>query len=78
MLASLSIGALCLWGIASWQNISRGELLTILLGTVVMLGTIMLAALAIITVFKLVTRTLFGSAEQNENSVNNQALDKES
>lgn len=78
MLASLSIGALCMWGIASWQNISGEELLTILLGTVVMLGAIMLAALAMITLFKLVARTLSGPAESIDETADQQALDKES
>ena len=30
VIASVCIGALCLWGIASWQDISRAEMLTVL------------------------------------------------
>ncbi len=47
------VGGLCLWAIASWQNLTLGEMLNILLGTVIMLGGIMLAAFLLIAVFKL-------------------------
>ncbi len=58
ILAGITIGALCLWGIAAWQNISREELLNILLATVLMVLAIMLAALTIIACFKLLSRAL--------------------
>ena len=47
------VGGLCLWAIASWQNLTLEEMLNILLGTVIMLGGIMLAAFLLIAVFKI-------------------------
>lgn len=58
ILAGIVIGALCLWAISAWQNISREELLNILLGTVLMLLAIMLAAFVVIASFKLLSRGL--------------------
>lgn len=58
ILAGIVIGALCLWAISAWQNISPEELLNILLGTVLMLLAIMLAAFAVIASIKLVGRGL--------------------
>ena len=58
ILAGITIGALCLWAIAAWQNLSREELLDVLLGTVIMLAAIMLSAFTIIACFKLVTRII--------------------
>ncbi|MFK7863010.1 MAG: hypothetical protein AB8B95_02170 [Pseudohongiellaceae bacterium] len=55
-IAGITIGALCLWGVALWQDISVDELLSILFGTLLMLGAIMLAALAIIIALKLVMK----------------------
>ena len=51
--AGIGIAALCLWGLSLWQNITRAEMLNILLSTVLMLGSIMLAALLLIAVIKL-------------------------
>ena len=53
--AGIGIAALCLWGLSLWQNISLQELLNILLSTVLMLGSIMLAAGLLIVVIKLLT-----------------------
>ena len=58
MIAGVVIGALCLWGIVAWQNVSREELLNILLGSVLMLGMIILAAFIMIVVIKLLGRGL--------------------
>lgn len=70
VIAGIVIGALCLWAIAAWQNISREELLNYLLGTVLMLLAIMLAAFAMIACFKLLAKGLskLSSADSNENS----------
>lgn len=70
VIAGIVIGALCLWAIASWQNISREELLNYLLGTVLMLLAIMLAAFAMIACFKLLGRGLrkLSSADSHESS----------
>jgi CDP-diglyceride synthetase len=50
-LAGITIGALCLWGVALWQNVSVAELTSILFATLLMLGAIMFAAAALIAVF---------------------------
>ncbi len=50
-LAGITIGALCLWGVALWQDVSVAELRSILFATLLMLGVIMLAAAALIAVF---------------------------
>lgn len=57
-IAGIGVGALCLWAVAQWQNISTEELLSVLLGTLLMLGAIMVAALGIIVVFKLITKLI--------------------
>ena len=46
------VGGLCLWAIASWQNLTLEDMLSILVGTVLMLGGIMLAAFLLIAGFK--------------------------
>lgn len=51
-IAGITIGALCLWGVALWQNISLEELANVLLGTVLMLGGIILVALLLIATAK--------------------------
>ncbi len=65
VIASVAIGALCLWGIASWQDISRAEMLTILGGTVLMLAAIMLSAFVIIAAIKLSLKAIAGSNEES-------------
>lgn len=57
-IAGIGVGALCLWGVAQWQNISAEELLSVLLGTLLMLGAIMVAALTIIVIIKLAARLI--------------------
>ena len=51
-IAGICIGALCLWGLSMWQNISRQEILDILLAIVLMLGGIIVAALLPIKFFR--------------------------
>ncbi|HJN95120.1 MAG TPA: hypothetical protein QGF41_05360 [Gammaproteobacteria bacterium] len=51
--AGIGIAALCLWGLSLWQDISLQEMLNILLSTVLMLGSIILAAGLLIVVIKL-------------------------
>ena len=54
VIAGLAIGATCLWAVAAWQNVSREELINILLATLLMLAGIMLAAFIMIAGCKLV------------------------
>ena len=51
--AGIGIAALCLWGLSLWQDISLQEMLNILLSTVLMLGSIILAAGLLTVVIKL-------------------------
>jgi len=52
-LAGIAIGALCLWGVAMWQDLSIGQLASILLAILLLLGGVMLTALLLISVIKL-------------------------
>lgn len=52
-LAGIAVGALCLWGVAMWQDISPQELIGILINTLVMLTALIGAALLLITIVKL-------------------------
>jgi len=50
-LAGITIGALCLWGVALWQDVSVEELTSILIATLFMLGAIILSAALLIALF---------------------------
>ena len=67
-LAGIFIGAACLWGLSIWQNISLQEILNILLATVMMLGGIIVAALLLITAFKLMVKFVsrFSRSDTND------------
>ncbi|PCH64113.1 MAG: hypothetical protein COC19_00130 [SAR86 cluster bacterium] len=54
VLASLAIGAACLWGVSMWQDISREELISILLSTLMFIAVLMLMALTLIALLKFV------------------------
>lgn len=56
VLAGIAIALLCLWGLSMWQDISIEEMFNILVGTVIMLGVIMLGAFLLIVAFKLLIR----------------------
>ncbi len=56
ILAGISLAALSLWGLSMWQNISLAEMLSILGGTLIMIGTIMLGAFLFIALIKLLLR----------------------
>ena len=57
-LAGIAIGALCLWGVAMWQDVSIAQLGSILLAILLLLGGVMLAALLLTSVFKVATYLL--------------------
>lgn len=57
-IAGIFIGVACLWGLSLWQDISRQEMLNVLLATVIMLLAIIGGALLLITVFKLLAKLL--------------------
>ena len=58
IIAGLAIGATCLWAISAWQNISRKELIDILLASLLMLGGVMVSALVAVAGFKMVVRLI--------------------
>lgn len=67
-LAGITIGALCLWGVALWQDVSVAELWSILLATLLMLSAIILAAAVLIGVFlglKKLIAIAVGSSEKS-------------
>ena len=67
VIAGIFIGAASLWGLSIWQNISRQEILSTLLASVVMLGSIIIAALILIAAFKRETGSLYdGLADPTE------------
>ena len=58
IIAGLAIGATCLWAISAWQNISREELIDILLASLLMLGGVMVTALISVAGLKLVVHLI--------------------
>ncbi|GAB5500304.1 MAG: hypothetical protein PsegKO_26150 [Pseudohongiellaceae bacterium] len=57
-IAGIAIGALCLWGVAMWQDIRISQLANILLAILLLLGGVMLAALLLISCFKVTSHLL--------------------
>ena len=58
IIAGLAIGATCLWAISAWHNISREELIDILLASLLMLGGVMVTALISVAGLKLVVHLI--------------------
>jgi len=54
VIAGIVIALTCLWGMAMWQNISRQEMLNILLSSVLMIVIIAVCAVLLITTIKLI------------------------
>lgn len=52
VVGGISTGALCLWALVMWQNVSVEELTGLLLNTLLMLVVIIVTALLIIVAFK--------------------------
>ncbi len=66
--AGVVIAGLCLWGVAMWHNMSRGEILNILLGSVLLVLAIIGMAFLLIVCFKLIGKMLgkvFGNDEDS-------------
>lgn len=57
-LTGIAIAATCLWGLAMWQDISRRELLGLLLATLLFVIGIAVCAVLLIVAFKLLGRLL--------------------
>ena len=58
MLAGIACGIACVWVVASWQELSLQDIFNMLLGSVLLLGGIMLAALCLVAVFSLLRKLL--------------------
>ena len=58
IIAGITVGALSLWGLSIWQNISKGEILNILFSTIIMLTVIVVGAFLLIIMLKLFLRAL--------------------
>jgi len=58
VLVGIACGLACVWVVASWQKLSIEELLNMLLGSILLLGGIMVAALCLVAVFSLLRKLL--------------------
>ncbi|MBL4582613.1 MAG: hypothetical protein JKY29_12420 [Gammaproteobacteria bacterium] len=58
VLVGIACGLACVWVVASWQKLSIQDILNMLLGSIFLLGGIMLAALCLVVVFTLVRKLL--------------------
>tara|TARA_B110000444_G_scaffold123355_1_gene115962 strand:- start:1265 stop:1504 length:240 start_codon:yes stop_codon:yes gene_type:complete len=58
VLAGIACGIACVWVVASWQELSLQDIFNMLLGSVLLLGGIMLAALCLVAVFSLLRKLL--------------------
>ena len=67
-IAGIFIGLACLWGVSIWRDISRQEMVNILIGTVIMLAVIIGGALLLIIIFKLLCGLLrrLGASKEND------------
>ena len=58
VLAGIACGLASIWVVASWQNLSTEEILNMLLGSILLVGGIMVAALCLVIVFSLLRKLL--------------------
>jgi len=58
VLVGIACGIACVWVVATWQNLSMAEILNMLLGSILFLGGIMLAALCLVAAFSLLRKLL--------------------
>lgn len=65
VLAGIAVGLACLWAVASWQDLSPQQLLNMLLGSILLVGGIMIAALCLVAAFSLLKKLLrrFGGSD---------------
>ena len=54
----IACGLACVWVVATWQQLSIQEVLNMLLGSMLLLGGIMLAALCVVATFTLLRKLL--------------------
>ncbi len=58
VLAGIAAGLACVWVVAAWQDLSLQELFNMLVGSVLLLGGIMLAAFCLVVAFSLLKKLL--------------------
>lgn len=58
VLVGIACGLASIWVVASWQNLSTEEILNMLLGSILLVGGIMVAALCLVIVFSLLRKLL--------------------
>ena len=58
MLVGIACGLACIWVVATWQQLSIQEIFNMLLGSILLLGGIMLAALCLVATFTLLRKLL--------------------
>jgi hypothetical protein len=58
VLVGIACGLACVWVVATWQQLSIQEILNMLLGSILLLGGIMLTALCVVAAFTLLRKLL--------------------
>jgi hypothetical protein len=58
VLVGIACGLACVWVVATWQQLSIQEIFNMLLGSILLLGGIMLAALCLVATFTLLRKLL--------------------
>ena len=54
----IACGLACVWVVATWQQLSIQEILNMLLGSILLLGGIMIAAVCVVAAFTLLRKLL--------------------
>jgi hypothetical protein len=58
VLVGIACGLACVWVVATWQQLSIQEILNMLLGSILLLGGIMIAAVCVVAAFTLLRKLL--------------------
>jgi len=58
VLVGITCGLACIWVVATWQNLSMAEILNMLLGSILFLGGIILAAFCLVVVLSILRKLL--------------------
>jgi hypothetical protein len=58
VLVGIACGLACVWVVATWQQLSIQEILNMLLGSILLLGGIMIAAVCVVATFTLLRKLL--------------------
>jgi len=58
VLVGIACGLACVWVVATWQQLSIADILNMLLGSILLLGGIMIAAVCVVAAFTLLKKLL--------------------